>query len=259
MKATAPASHQPPAPKRFWSPGSAITIAVVLFVAAQIIGGLVISVYPLLRHWSDDRTNAWINGAYVQFVYVVLAEGLTVAGLLWFMGKRRITLRALGWNRFRAMYIAYALLGFGVYFVAYLILLSAASALIPSLNINQQQDIGFSQVAGFAQLSVTFLSLVVLPPLVEETLFRGFLFTSFRRRLSLRVALLLTSVLFAAPHLLESESGSGLLWVGAIDTFTLSVVLCYIREKTGTLWSGVLIHALKNGIAFLSLYIFVGR
>ncbi|MEJ0073121.1 MAG: hypothetical protein WDN27_03525 [Candidatus Saccharibacteria bacterium] len=132
VKATAPASHQPPAPKRFWSPGSAITIAVVLFVAAQIIGGLVISVYPLLRHWSDDRTNAWINGAYVQFVYVVLAEGLTVAGLLWFMGKRRITLRALGWNRFRAMYIAYALLGFGVYFVAYLILLSAASALIPA-------------------------------------------------------------------------------------------------------------------------------
>ncbi|MEJ0073120.1 MAG: CPBP family glutamic-type intramembrane protease [Candidatus Saccharibacteria bacterium] len=47
--------------------------------------------------------------------------------------------------------------------------------------------------------------------------------------------------------------------MGAIDTFTLSVVLCYIREKTGTLWSGVLIHALKNGIAFLSLYIFVGR
>jgi membrane protease YdiL (CAAX protease family) len=143
--------------------------------------------------------------------------------------------------------------------VGYAVLLALASTLAPDLNVNQQQDIGFQRVSGTGQLVVTFLSLVVLPPLAEETLFRGFLFTTFRRRMSFLLATLLTSTLFAIPHLLESQGSQGLLWVAGIDTFVLSLVLCVLRERSNSLWPGILLHGLKNGIAFVSLFVLHSR
>lgn len=191
---------------------------------------------------------------YVQFMFVLIAEALTFGGIVWFLRKRALGLKDIGWRRFKAMHVAYALSGFAVYFVAYLVLVAIASSAIPDLNVNQQQDIGFTNISGLVPLAVTFVSLVILPPLVEETLFRGFLFTAFRQRMTLVWATILTSLLFASPHLLEAQNG-GLLWIGALDTFTLSLVLCFLREKTDSLWSGMLVHAMKNGVAFISLYI----
>ena len=60
------------------------------------------------------------------------------------------------------------------------------------------------------------------------------------------LAIFLTSILFAVLH--------GQLNVG-ITVFVLSVVLCGLREITGTIWSGMLLHILSNGIAFYILYI----
>jgi membrane protease YdiL (CAAX protease family) len=60
----------------------------------------------------------------------------------------------------------------------------------------------------------------------------------------------MTSFIFGAAHL-ELGSGSPLVWGAAIDTFLLSVVLVYLREKTGALYAGMLVHMLNNLIAFL--------
>jgi membrane protease YdiL (CAAX protease family) len=70
-------------------------------------------------------------------------------------------------------------------------------------------------------------------------------------------AALLTSALFAVPHLLEGNGS--LLWIGGMDTFVLSLALCYLREKTGSLWAPVALHMLKNGVAYLALFVFVSN
>jgi len=93
----------------------------------------------------------------------------------------------------------------------------------------------------------------VLPPLAEETLFRGFLYTGLRKRWSFVWTTAMVSLLFASLHLFEGSGG--LLWIAGIDTFLLSLVLCYLREKTGNLWAGIIIHILKNGLAFIFLYV----
>jgi membrane protease YdiL (CAAX protease family) len=95
--------------------------------------------------------------------------------------------------------------------------------------------------------------LVVLPPIAEEILFRGFIYSSLRPKMNKIVAALITSILFALPHLFESSNG--LLWVAGCDTFILSMVLVYVREKTDKLWASMLIHGLKNFVAFASLYL----
>ena len=58
--------------------------------------------------------------------------------------------------------------------------------------------------------------------------------------------MILTSIVFAFLH------GQ---WNVAVTVFALSLILCSMREITGTIWSGVLLHMLSNGIAFYLLYI----
>ena len=123
----------------------------------------------------------------------------------------------------------------------------------PGLNVNQQQDIGFTNVHGAGALILTFISLVILPPLAEEIMVRGFLYSTLKKAMPALSAVLLTSALFAAAHLPEGGA-AGPLYIAALDTFVLSLVLIYLREKTGSLWGSITLHATKNGIAFVALF-----
>jgi membrane protease YdiL (CAAX protease family) len=64
--------------------------------------------------------------------------------------------------------------------------------------------------------------------------------------------------LFASAHLDEGGS-AGPLYVGAVDTFILSLSLIYLREKTNNLWASMTLHACKNGFAFVALFIISSR
>ena len=139
-----------------------------------------------------------------------------------------------------------------MYFVSYIIIILIASRFSGLIDVDQPQQIGFDSAAGY-QLIFVFVSLVILPPIAEEVMFRGFLFTSFRQKYRLRFTALFTSILFGIAHL-QFGSGAPLLWVAAIDTFVLSMVLCYLREKSGSLWPPILLHAIKNGVAFFALF-----
>jgi membrane protease YdiL (CAAX protease family) len=238
-----------------WGPWVAVVYAIAIYFAAQIAGSLIVVVYPHLRGWNHATAVNWLNNTVTaQFWYVFFAELLTFGAIWWFIRRRKGTLSSIGWRRFRIWDPIAALCGFAVYFIGYAIVLSVATHVFPSLNVHQRQQLGFQDANGTDSLALTFLSLVVLPPLVEETVFRGFVFTGLRNKMKWVWAALLTSVLFATAHL-EFGSGQPLLWVAAIDTFCLSLVLCYLRQKSDSLWPGILLHALKNGIAYVTLFI----
>src|SRR5205807_2021597 len=128
------------------------------------------------------------------------------------------------------------------YFAIYLVAVGVLTKLIPSLNVDQQQDIGFTSVHGAAQLILTGISLVILPPLTEEIMVRGFLYSSLKKGMPTIAAVIVTSAVFASAHLPEGGA-AGPLYIAAIDTFILSLVLIYLREKTNSLWAGIALHA----------------
>lgn len=232
---------------------------IVLFFLAEILGDLIISLYPLLNHWSDHRANLWLSNSIVaQFSYGVLADGLIVAGVMLLMRWLHWSWATIGLTRPKLRHIIYGLLAVVPYYLLYIAAVFIVSSLVPGLNLNQSQDIGFSSVHGLIPLLLTFISLVVIPPLAEEIAVRGFLYTGLRKWLPKIASALIVSILFGAAHLPEGGN-AGPLWIGAIDTFTLSLVLVFLREKTGNLWASITLHALKNGIAFVSLFIIIGR
>lgn len=238
-----------------WGPFAAIAWTILIYVVPQVIGGLIVSIYPALKHWDPVRANDWItNAVSAQFVYGLLAESMSI-GIVWLLLRHyRAMWYEIGLMLPRAKDALYALGGFGIYFTAYIVLVVIATSLIPSFNANQQQDVGFQHTSGFVGPLMAFISLVVLPPFAEEIIFRGFLFKGLRRKFDFRVAAIITSLLFALPHLIEGVGG--LLWIGGLDTFVLSIVLCYLRETTGRLTAGMGVHALKNALAFAMLFIF---
>jgi membrane protease YdiL (CAAX protease family) len=189
-----------------------------------------------------------------QFTFIVVAESVIVAIIIWYITSRRSGVRALGFHRKPILKdAAYVLVAFGLYFVAVAIATTIAK-LVFHVDLDQKQELGFDIVITNRDKIVTFMSLVVIPPIVEEFLFRGFLFGGLRSKLPFIWAAVVTSALFASLHL--AQGAGSVLWVAGIDTFILSLFLCYLREKTGNLWAGIFLHACKNMVAFLYLYIF---
>ena len=60
------------------------------------------------------------------------------------------------------------------------------------------------------------------------------------------ISIFLVSLLFGIVHL---------QWNVGVNVFAMSIVLCGLREITGTVYAGILTHMIKNGVAFYLLYI----
>jgi membrane protease YdiL (CAAX protease family) len=234
-------------------------VVVMLFFASQLAGSIAVSLIPAAQHWTTARANEWLaNSIEAQFAYVCFSDGLIVAGIAWMLKLFRWSWRDIALIRPKLRHILLGLLAVVPYYVAYILLVFILKLFIPALNVDQKQQIGFDSVHGSFQLCLTFISLVVVAPFAEEIAMRGFLYTGFKRWLPRVVAALAVSTLFGAAHLMEGGA-SGPLWIGAIDTFILSMVLVSLRELTGNLWAGISLHAAKNGIAFVLLFIVAGR
>lgn len=233
-----------------WNPLEAISITVGIYFLSQIVGALIIVKSANVLGWDNQ-----INSTLGQFAVVVLVEIISVGLVYFFIKKiRRTSLKAIGVVMPRGRDIVYALAGLGVYFLSYIPLMLAIKAVFPGLDMDQKQELGFNFGAAGPELLIIFVSLVILPPLAEEFLVRGFLYTGIRTKLKPILAGIITSLIFAMAHL-QWGSGKPLLWLAAIDTFVLSMVLVYLRQKTGSLWPGIGLHFIKNGIAFVVLFI----
>jgi membrane protease YdiL (CAAX protease family) len=239
-----------------WGPLAAIIVIIVIYVVTQLIAAFLINIYPALRHWNSTQASNWINNSVAaQFWVTVIIEALSLYFLSLFLKRRHSSFQSIGLKgRFVLADIGYTLSGFAVYFSTYYVVIILLTKAIPSFNVSQKQDLGFSSSTTGLGLWLIFISLVILPPIVEEILFRGFLYTSIKSKLPKIQAAIITSLIFASFHLLESTIG--LIWVAGVDTFILSLVLVYLRERTDKLYASMGLHMLKNFLAFASLFLF---
>lgn len=88
-----------------------------------------------------------------------------------------------------------------------------------------------------------FVLAVVLAPLTEELLFRGWIYTNLRASFGLWTALLVSAALFAGAHYESSH-------IYALVVFPIGLALGGMREATGSLKSSIGFHAFYNAIAF---------
>lgn len=228
-------------------PLSPIIVTVLSFFGAQFMAAASLFVAVGITGLGDD----WLESTAGQFYYVLLSDVFIVLIIWAFLRHMKSGLSQVGFGRLPAWKdLGLALLGYGVYFIG-LIALTTVVGMLTQINLDQEQELGFDQLFSPGAKLMALVGLVILPPLVEEFIFRGFVYTGLRKKLTFIWATIITSTLFAVPHLAASSEGP--LWIAGIDTLVLSFTLCYLREKTGALWACIALHAVKNLIAYAYL------
>lgn len=240
-----------------WSPIEAVGVTIGIFFSTQLVAAILAGFIGSANGLNEDQINSLLeNSAGWQFLMILFVETLTAGLIYLFVTKiRKTSLQAIGVVRPKLRDIWYAIGGFITYFLVYAaVVYNLLQHYFPQIDTNQRQELGFNASVAGPELLFVFISLVILPPLVEELLIRGFLYTGLRTKLPQITAALIASLVFASAHL-QWGSGQPLLWTAAADTFVLSLVLIWLRQRTGSLWPGIIVHFLKNGIAFFVLFI----
>lgn len=218
---------------------------VAAFLLAQVVVSLPILYADQLGLAVDGINEALLNTIIAGVMYMltcILAIGLPVLVL-----RQRTTREELGvqeplaWRDLLLSPVAYV-----VYFVCTAILITVVSVLFTNFDVTQKQDVLFQGLAGQHEYLLAFLTLVIIAPIAEELLLRGYLFGKLLKYIPVWIAVLVVSVIFGVLHW---------QWNVAVDTFALSIVLCALRLYTGTIWAGVVVHMIKNGLAYYLLFV----
>jgi membrane protease YdiL (CAAX protease family) len=180
--------------------------------------------------------------------HLLLTMQLTKAALL--LGVLGIALRrrGLGWEalglrpvswRWLALAAIVAVSGFGLR----LALAQWMAAALPDWAVFMRSPYG-AHDAGLALTVALGLSTVLLTPFAEELFFRGFLFTWMTGHRPVWLAMLASSLIFGAMHIVPPQAISA-----ALMALALSAMYWYSRS----LWPAILCHALGNAIGYAGM------
>lgn len=234
-------------------PLTTVVVLVLIFLTSQLAAGFLVALYPSVQNWTDTQGLAWLESSTIaQFSYIVLLEIFTIVAVLRVLNWIKTRPARIGLVKPRWSDFGNALITFGLYILVSIAARLVLRPLLTGVDFEQEQQIGFQSAYG-SDLLLPFVAIIILVPLAEEVLFRGFLFSSLRAKYQFWPSAVITGILFGIAHL-QFGSGAPLLWAAAIDTFILSCFLCWLRERTGSLWPAVFLHAVKNSLAFLILF-----
>jgi ABC-2 type transport system permease protein/sodium transport system permease protein len=85
----------------------------------------------------------------------------------------------------------------------------------------------------------------VLPALVEELFFRGFLFSALRARCSASATVVITGLLFGFFHVIVTGAFA---FERLLPSTLLGLLLGWVCLRTGSVIPGMIMHALHNGM-----------
>ncbi len=239
-------SERLPAPKRRWV--MAIVFPVWIATSFLLANAIVIAIFWLLNFF--NATALLVNEALLATVVAGVIYSLTLViaiGVPYVTRGSVASREELGLTRLPSwMDILLTPAAMIVYLIASASLVLATSSLFPQINLTETQDVGFNNISAQWQYILAFATLVIIAPVAEEVVMRGYLYGKLKKYIPLWAAVLVTSALFGIAH------GQ---WNVAIDTFALGIVLCLLREVSGNIWAGILLHMLKNGVAFYFLFV----
>lgn len=243
--------------KFFKQYGSTIFICLWTFTALIISQFIVIfPMYWLLGEKISQPLWTCIYYAIDYIVALLLAIAAPYQLLKWWEGRRKDRSKQLA-NEFKPdkttlgidkwpSFVDIGLAPIG--YIIYIVLANMVTNFMSNFswfNADETQDVGFSYYISGNDRLIAILALVFIAPIAEEIIMRGWLYGKLREKTGLIVSILITSLVFAILHW---------QWNVSVSVFMLSLVLCSLREITGSIWSGMMLHMLSNGIAFYALY-----
>jgi len=224
--------------------------AMLVFVMSWI--GIPLIILSLFKYAApyDASVQNFVQGIHSNNItasfQLTVMDALAGIGLIWlFLRKYNVGWNMVGLRKFDLLKAALAVAGAFVGFIALAyVALVATKILFPGFDPNQAQVNEFTNaVTGNARI-ISFLALVVIPPIIEEIVFRGFMFPALSGRVGYLLGALFSSLLFGFAHL-QANVG--------VYTIVLGLLLCFMYKKTNSIIPGMALHMINNYVAFAAL------
>ena len=189
--------------------------------------------------------NIEISGPHQMLVYFTISFLLILLIMFKFLRASFSDFIDVFWRAVQAV-----ILGYVMYRVLLWVAVLTLTQIMTDVNPNQQ-----SVVADvYANFNVMIVVTVILAPIVEESMFRGALFGTIRQKS--RVAAYIASILlFSVFHLWDNLvfnfSWDVLFMV--VQYIPASIALTWCYDRSGTIWSPILLHSAINLVATLQI------
>lgn len=216
----------------------------------KLLGGVVLAVYvfvlPLTAEWlfneAERLFGVSLDRGLRDAAYYAVLFGLVLIAFWGFFGRNTRAFFDRPWQVLGAA---------GVGMAAFYGLNELVCRILGLLNAGQ---VNLNDQAILTRLGTsprsTILMVVFLAPVVEEALFRGYVFGNLREY-SRGAAYLVSCLFFAMVHVwpffAESWDVGCLMVMG--QYLVPGAVMAWAYEKSGSLWGSVLLHCAVNGLA----------
>jgi membrane protease YdiL (CAAX protease family) len=213
-------------------------LLLLALVLGVVVGALVArGTAPMAYAPPNKLTWGIAIGQLLSYVPVMM---VVVAFLPWVAER---SLAELGWRRLDARSLTAALFG-AVAMYAVTLIVAGAQYLITHQQPHEEAVALFTSTHDPALIATFTVIAVVAAPIVEESIFRGFLFNSLLRYAPFWASATISGLLFGLSHLSLS----------ALAPLACSgIVLAYVYHSSGSLTASMVTHGLFNALNLAAL------
>jgi sodium transport system permease protein len=229
-------------------PRPAPTVVSALFCMALLFPASFLAT-SLIGRWEGVPLDARLG--LLAAVTALLFGGIPLAAAA--LGRVRLTSGFLVRGSSPGAFAGALLLGLSLWPLAHEVLLLMKDWGLTALRSEQEEHFrALGRQLKDLSPALVVLGLGVVPAVVEEWFFRGYLFSALRAVASARTTLVASALLFGLFHLVTTDA----LAVERFVTSTLlGLVLGWVCWRSGSVLPGMLLHACHNGaVALLACY-----
>jgi membrane protease YdiL (CAAX protease family) len=245
-----------------WGPVTGVSVWLISFAAIIVVPVIAVGVWlliesargaPLPNFAIKEEIEQWLTSPpvlLVQVISTIVAHAITLA-MCWAVATRvgsRPFWASLGWGWGGRPIWYWVIFSAGI-LVAVQVASQILSRFLPEAKSPFAQMLATSQQVRIAvAVLATFTA-----PVVEEVVYRGFLFSSLRKRIGLIATVTVVTATFAGVHVFQNRGA----WVSIAGLTLLSLALTLVRARTKSVLPCVFIHTLNN--AFASVFIVLNK
>ena len=242
--------------KAFFASIGYLIIALVTQLSVSIIGGLIIGAYYVISQMGQinngmDSINTDLD-SMLEFtlsltnVFLLISSILTVLilFLIYKIRKKNCT-EELQIKKTNGFNICFAIiLGVSCWLFNSGVLSLIEEAGLFSSQFEYMENILSPLSSG--SLIISIITVGIIAPFAEEFLFRGVIYNTLRKKISIRWTIIIQAILFGVFHFNLVQ--------GTYATL-LGLVFGYITYKTKSLWPAIIIHMVNNSVATIAPYV----
>lgn len=187
--------------------------------------------------------------SYIWFIIPYAICGQLAFFLVYFLYSKvaKISLGAvnvkckIGWKNALICILIGMISLFGIqYFI------SIVDFALVKIGYTLQTGLGSLPLDNFGWFILNVIILALLPAICEELVFRGMVLSGLRKNMSDKMAIIISAAMFAIMHGSLQQ---------LVYPFLLGLILAWLAMRTGSTFSGMIVHFVNNFIVVLIAYI----